>query len=388
MLRDARSTDRMGNSQDYHDWHPTQDQELLLQAALLSGDRARESWQEWTRRASLDRLDYGSERLLPLLYHHLKSEGIDHPWAIALGKKYLVAWTKNQVLFAKASALLQQFLDAGISTMLLKGAALTVRYYKDFGVRPMSDFDFLVPTHRIREAIELVQRLGWIPRLKSPERSLPAFISSHHALVFQNPGKFDLDLHWHVLVECLDRDADQEFWERTVPIQLNGVPTLCLSPADELFHVCIHGARWNFMPPIRWVADAVTILHSGLDLDLNRIISLAEKRLMILPLRDTLLYLKDQFDLSLLTDVLKVLNRLPVTPQDDNEYKTRKSQPYALVPYLWEFYPRISRDTGRRPGLLGFVKYLRDFWELDYTWQVPLSFTWRVMRKILKLRVE
>jgi len=60
---------------------------------------------------------------------------------------------------------------------VLKGTSLIVHYYQDYGVRPMNDFDFLVPTSRAPEAVALLRRLGWQPQLKHPDRSLEAYLS-------------------------------------------------------------------------------------------------------------------------------------------------------------------------------------------------------------------
>jgi hypothetical protein len=366
---------------NYHDWRPSHGQELLLQAALRQGQRARQAWQEWSSSLDFWGLDYGSRRLLPLLYHNLRAEGIDHPLIAQFRKVYLDTWARNQVLFAKISPLLQSFHEAGIGTMVLKGASLIVRYYRDFGLRPMSDFDFLVPTQQVFEAIALLRRGKWEPQRKSSDRLLAAYVSTNNALHFSSPTKYDVDLHWHLLSECLGPDADQDFWEGADRMEINGVQTRCLNPADSLFHICIHGVHWNNMPPVRWVADAVMILKNSAEIDWNRTAAQAEKRHLTLPLGDAFCYLVDQFDAPIPSDFLKDLSGFPVSRWELKEYKTWAHRPYAYVPSLWAYYPRIAEDTGRRPGLMGFVKYLQDFWGLEHIWQVPLSLGLRILKK-------
>ena len=55
---------------------PTREHECLLGAALLSGENARVSWEEWKRHADIDRLDPGSIGLLPLDYHNFCKQGV------------------------------------------------------------------------------------------------------------------------------------------------------------------------------------------------------------------------------------------------------------------------------------------------------------------------
>jgi len=47
----------------------TKQQRLLLRAALLSGQDAIHAWENWIANVDIDRIDTGSYRLLPLLYH-------------------------------------------------------------------------------------------------------------------------------------------------------------------------------------------------------------------------------------------------------------------------------------------------------------------------------
>ncbi len=388
-MEEAMRMDKRIAITHYYNWLPTHNQELLLKAALLSGQAMREAWQEWSTTVDLHDLDYGSQRLLPLLYRNLKTQGINHPWIRQFKNRYLDIWARNQVLFGKISPLLQSFRERRIATLILKGASLTIGYYKDFGLRPMDDFDFLVPTSRALEALELLQEMGWIPKLRFPDRRLKtSTVSILHAMNFQNSENCGIDLHWHLLPDCLKPDADWDFWEGANPVKIGDIRTLSLNQTDELFHTCIHGFRWNPMPPIRWVADAMKILNSGMAVDWNRMISLAQKCHLILPLQDTLQYLVDRFDAPIQSDLFSKLEYLPVSTEEIREYKAQKNRPYALVPYLWAYYPRISRDTGRPLGLFGFIKYLQDLWGLKYIWQVPISFGWRVLRKLLRIPIE
>ena len=62
-----------------NDWLPTEEEELLLQAALGSGDDVARHWFEWRRRVNLDDVGTTSFRLLPLTYVNLLEYGIEDP---------------------------------------------------------------------------------------------------------------------------------------------------------------------------------------------------------------------------------------------------------------------------------------------------------------------
>src|SRR5215470_12661875 len=135
------------------DWWPTPRQELLLKAALLEGEAAVEAWESWRANTDIHRLDQGSYRMLPLLYRNLQKHEIKDPVMEKLKGVYRHTWYKNQILFSRMAAILRSFQEAGIDVMVLKGTALVLLHYKDYGLRPMNDFDVLVRLKQSSEAI-------------------------------------------------------------------------------------------------------------------------------------------------------------------------------------------------------------------------------------------
>ena len=72
---------------------------------------------------------------------------------------------------------------------------------------------------------------------------------------------------------------------------------MALNPTDQLLHTCWHGARWNEVPPIRWVADAMAILGaSAPEIEWPSLLKKAERHRIVLPVKDALEYLKKKFD--------------------------------------------------------------------------------------------
>lgn len=345
---------------------PTPQQELLLRAALLRGENAILSWKHWVSEADIDHLDPGSYRLLPILYRNLRSLGVEHPLMTRLRGIYKMTWYKNQVLFHEMGRLLEDFHLAGIRTMLLKGSALTLLHYKDYGLRPMSDFDLLVPTEQASRAIKLLEELNWSrkERHRSP-----------HSLGFENASGRELDLHRHVLAECCQLDADDDFWRCAVSTTISEVATLALNPTDQLLHVCVHGVAWNAVPPLRWVADAMTILKTA-EVDWNQLIERARKRRLLLPLTRALGYLQDTLGAAIPSPVLQQMHNLPIT-RAERLYHKAKTCPEAsrgpfltLWTYYWEYLGSVA-GAGLLRKLVGFPGFLQYRWGLDHLWQVP-----------------
>jgi hypothetical protein len=136
----------------------TPNQELLLKAALFSGEDALEAWSKWRDAVDWEgHFEPGSFRLLPLLYNNLHKHGVDDSAMGKLKGIYRQAWSKNQTLFHEMAKVIEFLQNAGIKTMLLKGASLSLLYYKNNGSRPMADIDVLVPLKQARLADELLQ---------------------------------------------------------------------------------------------------------------------------------------------------------------------------------------------------------------------------------------
>ena len=372
---------------------PTRQQELLLQAALLQGNSALDAWQKWKSTVDFDLLDQGSHRLLPLLYRNMRTHNMIDPLMNILKGVYRSTWYKNQLIFYNMATLLRYFHEAGIKTMILKGAALTLLYYKDYALRPMQDFDVMVPSENILDAINLLQDLRWTPITGSLEELVDVYLFSRHAYSFINAAGRECDLHWHLLYECLDNNADDDFWSGAISTIINNVPTYALNSADQLFHVCVHGVRWNYVPPLRWVADAMMILNTSPKIDWNRLIVQARKRHLILPLRDALLYLRDLLHAPLPSGVLQTIQNMPVSNIEFGRECVSSSGPsepertgwLGILPEFWSYYSRRAGSIRLSRRLADFIEILQLIWKLDHPWQVPFWAALKMMRRAWKM---
>jgi len=367
------------------DCWPTWQQELLLRAALLQGKNSIEAWERWKSSVDIEHLDVGSHRLLPHLYRNLQTQDVKDSLMGRFKGMYRRTWYDNQLLFHHVSALLGSFRDAGIETIVLKGAALALLHYKDCGLRPMNDFDVMVRVEQTPAAIVLMKKLGWFPMPRSPEGLTESYLSIVNSHGFVHSAGRECDLHWHLFPECCQVDADDDFWEQSVPFQVHDVATRSLAPTDQLLHVCVHGAEWNPIPPLRWVADAMMIMKTSL-IDWDRLIAQARKRRLILPLRDTLDYLHNRLAATVPPEILQSLHNIPASRLELAEYKYKtenyEPKPLGYLPVLWFRYLRLEGSDRSRHKLFGFVKYLQRFWGADHIRQLPFYAALMGMRRI------
>lgn len=275
---------------------PTAAQSLLLTACLAGDDEARDAWQRWQATIDLDTLDLGSIRLLPMLATRLTALGVTDPRFATYRGVQRRSWATNQILLRKASEVAAMFASEAIVTVALKGLALAGPYYHDASLRPMSDVDLLVQRDRAVDAVALLEAAGWTATHNRPR--VAADLAVHHAAAFVHPAtrELALDLHWRLLPARFSDAGDAAMWRSTVPLAAD--PALrAPEAADLLVHACAHGARFNGVPPIRWVVDAAMIIRSA-TVDWSHVEVQAIRFGVALPVAVALRYLADRFQLA------------------------------------------------------------------------------------------
>jgi len=377
---------RLGITNESGCW-PTAVQELALQAALLEGYGARNAWAAWKAVADLDALDFGIHRLLPLIYHNLRAQGLSDPVLDKFKSVYRYYLYNNEIILHRAAAILKALRDAGIQTMVLKGAALIPLYYQKRGLRPIQDCDIAVPQSHVFAAMATLRGLGWTSTWElAPEQ----FVTIRHSAPFVNPEGHTLDLHWGILYECWNRNQDAAFWKRSIPVTICDQPTWALEPTDQLLHIICHGARWNEVPPIRWIADAMMVLRGPAEIDWQRFLRLCEFHHLNLFVHHSLEWLRTRLDAPIPQFVLNQLQSLPVPPIEQFGYNLMTQPPLEgptnkeifrtlRYEYLW-----LTSDVPifRKPFI--FLHWLQYRWKIGQLWQTPLVLLSSAVARIAK----
>ena len=349
-------------------WRPNESQTLLLKAGLLDREPALAAWREWSRRETIETTDGPSSQLAGLVWRNLDAHGIDHHTMPKLRGAYRHTWFKNQTLLKNATVVLAALREAGIPTLLLKGASLCPLHYRDWGVRGMGDLDVLVPPHRALEAIAVLRGTGAEPVCARVEQS----IDIQHGESFIHRDGWNLDLHWYSLWRS---SSDASLWEHAVPLEVGGEHTLAPGPTHQLIHVCTHGAEYNESSPIRWVADAWTVLQTS-EVDWELFEREARERLLTVLLASALTHLRDGFDAPIPEAVVRRLEATP-SPRFERIGFRATAKPFGPVRTavkLWERYRRMSvlQPPGPRPSFCrAFYGFLSLSWGVERPWQFP-----------------
>jgi hypothetical protein len=282
---------------------------LLLRAALLHDERGLAAWEEIRVALGGRSLPASTTAIFGALLENLKPLGVEGDELRALELVQQQVWAHNSGLFAATGSQIERLEQAGIATLLLKGAALVAAGRQRLGFRFMSDVDVLVPSAQREDAVRLL--LGGELRpfgRESVGYLLSAWPRYHTGLTLVGEHGHQVDLHWHLLRLSRQEGADDEFWAAAQDATLRGVATRVLCPADALLHAILHGVMARGAADFRWVLDASVIMRSvGEGLDWDRLVEQARARRVTVAVRWALSYMRTEVDAAVGQPVLRSL---------------------------------------------------------------------------------
>ena len=157
--------------------------------------------------------------------------------------------------------------ECDIPALVLKGIILAYTTYPDPSLRPMSDLDLLVPAEKKESVLRISHRLGF----EYPEMHLGHELRLAPEQEFAPPLRLrgsSLLLEFHSQLECGEPffpTPVQEFWARSITVDLNGLRVSTLCPEDFLFHLCLHQSHYH-----RFAKGLLPLIDLRLLLDSHR----------------------------------------------------------------------------------------------------------------------
>lgn len=116
---------------------------------------------------------------------------------------------------------------AGVSPLILTGAALAETVYANISLRPMADIDLLIHEDSIETAKDCLTSLGYS-------------LQSNEDLAFYRIIRFPVNLDIHYGIWYMPEAALQHLWDASQPVSIAGTSARTL-PADEaLIYTAAH----------------------------------------------------------------------------------------------------------------------------------------------------
>jgi Uncharacterised nucleotidyltransferase len=363
-------------------------QEQLLRAALLPGADGAAAWRAVRHGIDIDHLPGELHRLIPLLSKALAARGVDEPELPRLKGVYQFSWYRNQLLFAEGGALLAALEGAGVSTMVLRGAAMSVAHYRDTGVRPMNDLDVLVRASELDRARRTAEAEGWWPVAGSEpleRREAAAALRNQHGRVVR--------LHWQpsrnlslpgALPEAFPEAEWEPMWQRSVGVTFHHTATRVPSAADHLVHACLDGARANSGSTLRWITDATGLLRAGPDLDWEVVVAEARRHRVSLLVGEALRYLVEAFQADVPPDAMKALATAPTTRRERLAHRlclTTTPRVASAAEVLGRF-TRLTADLPLRRAVGTAPAFLAAMLAVDRRRDLPVAAARKAVRAV------
>jgi hypothetical protein len=214
----------------------------------------------WEEQVVMDDLDYSCFRLLPLFYHGNSQYGINTRHDKRLKTVYKYWWLKNQHLSNQLKVIHQAFADAGIESVVIKGASLKTHY--ELGeLRPMADFDLLVHHSDLDRAMKIVNAHQFKIIERSSfyfEKRRDVFEYFHHAISCNHiQNESQLDLHWRIGSRCSLLFTD-DLWQHLEDYPL--IPNARKPQLPyEIFMLVIHAIESKNRDNLNWIIDVTMV---------------------------------------------------------------------------------------------------------------------------------
>jgi len=227
--------------------------------------------------------------VLPLLFHHLQSNGADDvPSAAMLRLRKLSEVNANQTLHLTGELikLLQLFEAHNVEAVPFKGPTLSLLAYGDLALRQFADLDILVRRRDVARVRALLARHGFspVPQLTTGQEA--ALLRFDCAQNFSNREKVVVDIHWDLAPKYLSISLDGNVpWHNLQSLSLGPIKTQTLSQEDLLLALAIHGFT-HYWERLGWISDISALivrnktdwpvlLQTAADLGLGRILMIA-----------------------------------------------------------------------------------------------------------------
>ncbi len=365
---------------------PTEEQTWLLRACLYSGDSGRKAWGVWRERAGDPRALLGDDRqgvktVAPLLLVALRRTGavVDDSLLTYLRTASLKEELRTKIYSRILREVLTTLTSAGVSQILVKGAALGESVYGDPALRHSHDIDILLEEGDLLRAASMLSPLGFT--LSGKESGA----GQDHVKLTHESG-LPLELHARLFRIPYYSPPLADMRARSQTQVVAGVSTRVLSPADNLLHVCGLPSCSGSNQSLQWVCDAWHIVACHPNLDWDVFLECALRSHLALPLSVTVGYLAEGLNAQI---PAAVLGRLRVAASRTDAIGREVALFAVLAVTRGELKGLIRRTNGWGPRvrvvawmLFPSASHLRWAYHVRHAWLLPFYYVYRPLKYI------
>jgi hypothetical protein len=308
---------------------PDKSIDLLIRALILQIDDARLAWRQWTHDFDFNRVSWYETRILSAISTRMEELEPRSPLRPRIDGLARAHWTRTQLTLGETSGAIDLLARAGIACMLIKGAAY---YAEGLGAatrRVLSDIDILVRPEHATGAIEALVADGWNGTFGESAAYLRTVAELRISSNLLKGRYGEIDVHrtpFHY--RHADQTADSLVWRDSSAATLNGRSVLVPNPADSVLISLAHASQSHGAD---WAIDVCgRLAHQTIDW--HRLIELAGRWRLTLPLRCGLLYLVQRLQRDIPRDVIDRLSDMPCDWAQQLKFWSNVREPDARQP--------------------------------------------------------
>jgi hypothetical protein len=200
-------------------------------------------------------------RVSAFVWERREALGLNEACSNALRAEMLATLHRNLHFAAELKIALTALNDAGVETILLKGAHLMDALYHDPSKRPISDLDLLIRPVDADAALTALRSVGYDADPKTArfgllaDREVALDKKGLHTVITE----LHTDLNRSTRHHWFPMDA---LWQRAVPHVVDGQSTRALCLEDNLVYLCAHAVPHAFSQII-WLKDIASLVETG-----------------------------------------------------------------------------------------------------------------------------
>jgi Uncharacterised nucleotidyltransferase len=384
---------------DTHERRPISDTTRTLLCDFAAGDMTRPlshldaNWEDVLQHVC-------SNGLLGLAHTYLvHQERQDYPppefrqW---IQQAHTTNTTRMLLVYRNIVKALAHLTKCGIDCMVVKGPALAYTVYPDPAWRSFNDLDLIV---RERDWTTMHQRMlemGFRPAAgvspQPPPKLVPSAVA-YESKYWHSETSFLVEVHYDDILNAGLASRDVEgFWERAMPMNVEGVPAKALSLEDQLIHLCAH-AHYHGYTRLNSFSDIAFIVRDhAAQLNWEQLVKTVRTEEVQVAVYYTCYFLDRLLGIQAPADALSALRPDPFRRWWHERYMPQRKvlslQPMWRPDFSFYFLPLFKRllpdllVMGRRREKLHYLlrlllppsAWLRYYYHLDKTQGVPLHY--------------
>jgi hypothetical protein len=212
-------------------------------------------------------------RVLPIVYEVLKTSEYIPNEALQMLKHEAIRKQMQMLTLSRTLLLmLQQWQQAGIECLILKGIPLANQLYGSVALRPARDLDILIDPKQY-EVVELwllqngyQEKSGFSQMSDRFKRFMIRRTSGHYHSTFVHEQSGEMvEIHWRLQRQYDPTRTFAKLLERSRIVEIASYPVRVLAAEDEFTYLLEHGARHIYIR-LRWLLDIVLFAQQRPDL--------------------------------------------------------------------------------------------------------------------------